>query len=47
MGGLQRKTFSDFYIKTHDQAIKKFGAKHVTRKLFDLLLEKQYKYGKH
>jgi hypothetical protein len=45
MGGLRRESFDDFYIKTFDEALKKFDPKKVTMKLFEALTEKQKKYG--
>jgi len=45
IGGLKRDTFDDTYIMSIDKALKKFGDKHVTMKLFELLDEKQKRYG--
>lgn len=45
MGGLKRESFDDTYVMSFDKALKKFGDKHVTMKLFELLHEKQKRYG--
>lgn len=45
LGGLKRESFNDFYIKTFDMALRELDPKKVTMKLFEVLNEKQKKYG--
>ncbi|HNR53474.1 MAG TPA: DUF4238 domain-containing protein [Candidatus Dojkabacteria bacterium] len=45
LGGLKRESFNDFYIKTFDMALRELDPKKVTMKLFEILTEKQKKYG--
>lgn len=46
LGGLRRKSFDDFYIMTYDKALEKYDSKHVTKKLLEVLFEKQKTYGR-
>lgn len=45
IGGLMRSSFDDTYIMSFDRALDKLGDEQVTMKLFELLSEKQKRYG--